>query len=213
MTKHINNTIVNKIIEKRADRGTSVGTPRLPLTQECCSNCDISLSRTHSCVEANETDVQKLWEGFGRSVRSINTTPTSTYLLQSKWPYKCTDPCRFVEVVFVWNLPAEKLGRLRLLLSSNKGSVVTAGRYMCGIFSARLIKCVTTQDWRFREKLSAFLLLTRLSLWHIRSLCLQRSFSRESPDATEATENKTRQFNQFKRRGTRVKDLHPPGHS
>lgn len=123
-------------------------------------------------------------------VRNINTTlclhicfrindPTDAQILAGSQ----------VEVGFVWNLPAEKLGRVHLLLST----ATKALWWQLGDTCVRSYQTCHNPGWRFKEKLSAFLLLTRPSQWHIRRLCLQRSFSRESSEATEATENKADQ--------------------
>lgn len=117
---------------------------------------------------------------------------TSPYLLGSKWPYRCHHlpgrsgiPAK--SACWETRSPSSPVQR------GNKASVVTAGRCMCGIFTTRLIKCVTTQDWRFKEKnLSACCSHVHHSdiseFWR-----WQRSFSGGSSDAAEATENKPKQ--------------------
>lgn len=110
-------------------------------------------SHTHSSVEAKEADVQKPWEGFGRSVRNINITQRLRICLGVNDP---TDVVSQVGVGFLWNLPAENLSRLRLLFSTaTKPLWWQLGDTCVGSSPPVLIKSVTTQDWSFKEKLSA----------------------------------------------------------
>lgn len=84
-----------------------------------------------------------------------------------------------VGVDLVKNLPVDKFHWLHLpwqLGDTHVGSALPD-----------LSNVSATPDWRFKEKLSAFLLLTHLSKWHITVLCFQKSFSRVISNAIEGT--------------------------
>lgn len=118
------------------------------------------------------------------------------YLLQSKWPYKFTDPCRFPGrsgfcVKFAcWETRSPSSPAQH----SNKGSVVTAGRYMCGIFSPGLSN-VSQARIEDSEKSYQPFCYKHIPHSDISDVCACRGASAENLSTPQrTTENKTDQF-------------------